>query len=246
MWFHILGWVKHATSHTEAPLVCRTATVLKSYRQLTSDTFYFAWIPLKRNKMYSTFRIVYVVLLSIFFNRRDSHFDWASMRNESILWWWKNFPQTSFWLCTLHTLFLLHNLPGLGVDTSMFHYGLWAASSCPDNESTWWTLVVRRIIARMTSNIQKWLYTAVTINYINISTKSNKLYLRLSFPLTRSQRCQWPYNIIQLERKYDRDLTVEGIVVLTETFHFYKFHRNIYDHVNALLGCLPGLWRKPV
>ena len=75
MWFHILGWVKHATSHTEAPLICRTATGLKSYRQLTSDTFYFAWIPLKRNKMCCTFRIVYAALLSIFFNRRDFHFN---------------------------------------------------------------------------------------------------------------------------------------------------------------------------
>ena len=114
------------------------------------------------------------------------------------------------------------------------------------SESTWWALVVRRIIARMTSNIQKCLYTEVPINYINISTKSNKLCLRLSLPLTRSQRCPWPYNIIQHEWKYDRDLTVEEIVVLTETFYFYKFYRNIYDHVNALLGCLPGLWRKPV
>ena len=49
-------------------------------------------------------------------------------------------------------------------------------------ESAWWVLVGRSIIARMASNTQKWLYTEVTINYINISTKSNKCIFNSTSP----------------------------------------------------------------
>ena len=53
------------------------------------------------------------------------------------------------------------------------------------------------------------------------------MYLQLNLPLARSQKCPWPSNTIQHEWKYDRDLRVEETVVLTETFYFYKFYRNI-------------------
>lgn len=125
------GMRKHATSCTEVPTVCRTAVMLKPYKHWASDTFYFVWILLNRKERYDEFIIVYVAFLSIFFDRGNFHFDWASMRNKPMFRWWKNFLQTSFWLYSLQSLFLLQNLPALGWHIHI-SVGSLACPSCHD------------------------------------------------------------------------------------------------------------------
>ena len=86
-------------------------------------------------RMFGVFITEYATLLSIFLTRGNFCFDNASMKNKSSVDNythfndWKNFPQTSFWLCTFKTLFLLYYPHTFGVG-NMFtpQYDL---GSCP-------------------------------------------------------------------------------------------------------------------
>lgn len=86
------------------------------YKRRNFDHCYFVKFSLKRNKMYRTLIIVYAALSSINPNRRGLPF-WFSIdekQNFHLPFYkfdvWKHLPQTSLWLCTVPTFFLLRSI----------------------------------------------------------------------------------------------------------------------------------------